>query len=134
MLARKPELTDLPMNAPQAEQQIVSGIYQLESGQWRWMSQSATILLKPPSQPEPLWVRFAIPDAAPARQVSVELDEHPVASQTYSGPGSYTLTTPLQQPNGDTVTVTIRIDKSFSVQGDNRKLGIILTSVGFMNP
>ena len=134
MLARKPELTVLPMNAPQAEQQIVSGIYQLESGQWRWMSQSATILLKPPSQPLPLWVRFAIPDAAPARQVSVELDEHPVASQTYSGPGSYTLTTPPQQPNGDTVTVTIRIDKSFSVQGDNRKLGIILTSVGFMNP
>ena len=134
MLARKPELTDLPMNAPQAEQQIVSGIYQLESGQWRWMSQSATILLKPPSQPAPLWVRFAIPDAAPARQVSVELDDHPVASQTYSRPGSYTLTTPPQPPGGDSVTVTIRIDKSFSVQGDNRKLGIILTSVGFMNP
>ena len=51
MIERKPALTDLPMNAPQAEQQIVSGVYQLESGQWRWMSQTATILLKPPDQP-----------------------------------------------------------------------------------
>ncbi|HTR37172.1 MAG TPA: glycosyltransferase family 39 protein [Bryobacteraceae bacterium] len=134
MLARKPELTDLPMNAPQAEQQIVSGIYQLESGQWRWMSQSATILLKPPSQPAPLWVRFVIPDAAPARQVWVELDGHPVASQIYSRPGSYVLSSAPQNPGGDSVTVTIRIDKSFSVQGDNRKLGLILTSVGFSSP
>ncbi len=39
MIERKPTLTDLPMNAPEAEQQIVSGVYQLENGQWRWMSQ-----------------------------------------------------------------------------------------------
>ena len=46
MIERKPTLTDLPMNAPEAEQQIVSGVYQLENGQWRWMSHSATILLE----------------------------------------------------------------------------------------
>lgn len=131
MLERKPELTDLPMNAPQAEQQIVSGIYQLENGQWRWMSQSAAILLKPPSQPEPLWVRFVIPDAAPARQIKVELNEQLVASQTYSAPGSYVITSGPQHPLGDSARVSIQIDKPFSVQGDNRKLGIILTEVGF---
>lgn len=134
LIPRKPELTGLPMNAPQAEQQIVSGIYQLENGQWRWMSQSATVLLKPPSQPEPLWVRFVIPEAAPARQVTVELNDHPVGTQNYSGPGSYTLSTPPQNPGGDSVTVTIRVDKSFSVQGDSRTLGVILTAVGFNSP
>ncbi len=61
MIERKPALTDLPMNAPQAGQQIVSGIYQLESGQWRWMSQTAAILLKPPDQPTPVTVQFTIP-------------------------------------------------------------------------
>jgi hypothetical protein len=61
MIERKPTLTDLPMNAPQAEQQIVSGVYQLESGQWRWMSQTATILLKPPDQPAPVTVQLHHP-------------------------------------------------------------------------
>jgi 4-amino-4-deoxy-L-arabinose transferase-like glycosyltransferase len=131
MIERKPALTDLPMNAPAAEQQIVSGVYQLESGQWRWMSQTATILLKPPDHPKPLTVQFTIPDASPARQVTIAIDDHAVASQTYSAPGAYSLSSPPLKPAGDTAKVTITVDKSFSVPGDSRQLGIILTNVGF---
>jgi hypothetical protein len=134
MLERKPELSDLPMNAPQAEQQIVSGIYQLENGQWRWMSQSATVLLRPSAQPAPLTVRFVIPDASPARQVTMELNDRPVAAQTYSAPGSYVLSSQPEKPEGDSARVTIRLDKSFYVQGDSRQLGVILTGVGFAGP
>ena len=119
------------MNAPEAEQQIVSGIYQLENGQWRWMSQSATILLKPPEQPLPLTVRFTIPDASPARQVTISLNDRIVASQTYSAPGTYALSTPATKPEGDSARLTITVDKSFSVPGDSRELGIILTDAGF---
>lgn len=131
MIERKPSLTDLPMNAPEAEQQIVSGVYQLEGGQWRWMSRNATILLKPPDQPTPVTVHFTIPDASPARQVTLVLDDRPAASATYSGPGSYSLSTPPIKPEGVAAKIGITLDKSFSVPGDSRQLGIILTEVGF---
>ncbi len=131
MIEHKPALTDLPMNAAEAEQQIVTGIYQLESGQWRWMSQTATILLKPPKQPTPVTMRFTIPAASPARQVTIAVNDQVVASQTYSAPGMYSLSSPPMKPEGDTAKLTITLDKSFSVPGDNRQLGIILTGIGF---
>lgn len=131
MIQRKPTLTDLPMNAPQADQQIVSGVYQLENGQWRWMSRTGSILLKSPARPAPLAVRFTIPDASPARLVTVALDDRVVASQTYAGPGTYLLSTAPLKPSGDSANITITVDKSFSVPGDNRQLGIILSELGF---
>jgi hypothetical protein len=131
MIERKPTLTDLPMNAPEAGQQIVSGVYQVENGQWRWMSQTATILLKPPVQPTPLTVRFYISDGSPARQVSLALNDHPIASQTYPAPGTYSLSSPPIKPDGDSAKLVITVDKSFSPPGDSRRLGIILSEVGF---
>ena len=117
--------------APAAAQQIVSGVYQLENGQWRWMSQTAVIMLKPPPQPSRLEIRFTIPDQSPARQVNVDLNNQRVASQVYPSPGAYTLTTPPLKPEGDSTTVTVTVDKVFSVPTDRRQLGIILTEVGF---
>jgi hypothetical protein len=131
MMERKPTLTDLPMNAPEAAQQIVSGVYQLEGGQWRWMSQTATILLKPPDQPASVTVHFTIPAASPARQVTIALNDRVVASQSYSGPGAYSLSAPASRVAGDSAKLTITADKSFSVPGDDRKLGLILTEAGF---
>ena len=131
VVERKPTLSSLPMNAPEAEQQIVSGVYQLESGQWRWMSQTAVILLKPPAQPAPLVVRFTIPEQSPARQLTVELNNQRVASQTFAVPGAYTLSSPPLQPDAANASVTISVDKTFSVPGDHRQLGIILSEVGF---
>ncbi len=131
VVEHKPALSNLPMNAPEAEQQIASGVYQLENGQWRWMSRTAVILLKPPPQPAPLVVRFTIPDQAPARQVTVEMNNERIASQTYPAPGAYTLATAPIKPPGDSATVAITIDKAFSVPGDSRQLGIILSEVGF---
>ncbi len=131
MIERKPTLTDLPMNAPEAGQQIVSGVYQLENGQWRWMSQTATILLKPPARQAPVTVRFFIPDSSPARQVTIALNNHTIASQTYTAPGTYSLSSAPMQPAGDSAKLTITVDKSFSAPGDIRQLGIILSDVGF---
>jgi hypothetical protein len=131
MIERKPTLTDLPMNAPEAGEQIISGVYQLENGQWRWMSRSATILLKPPGQPTPVTVRFYIPDSSPARQVTIALNDHPIASQTYSAPGTYSLSSAPLKPEGDSARLTITVDKSFYAPGDNRELAIILTEIGF---
>ena len=129
---RRPTLEYLPMNAPEADQQIVSGIYQLEQGStWRWMSQRAVVLLKSPAVAAPLKVALYIPDASPARRVTVQLEGREAASRTFPGPGTYTLETPAETAGAPTATVTITIDKAFSVPGDARELGIILTGVGF---
>ncbi len=132
VVERTPTLSNLPMNAPEAELQIVSGVYQLENGQWRWMSQTAVIMLKPPPEAAPLVVRFTIPDQAKARQVTVELNNQRVATATYPGPGSYTLSTSPLKPDSASATVTITVDRAFSVPGDRRQLGIILSEVGFV--
>ncbi len=132
VVEHKPTVSNLPMNAPETEQQIVSGVYQLENGLWRWMSQTAVIMLKTPAQPSPLVVRFTIPDQAPARQVTVELNNQRVASETYPAPGSYTLSSPPLKPDGASATVTITVDKVFSVPGDHRQLGIVLSEAGFV--
>jgi hypothetical protein len=129
---RKPTLSNLPMNAPEAGQQIVSGVYQLENGQWRWMSQTAVILLKPPAQPSPLVIRFTIPEQSQTRRITMELNNQRVASQTYPAPGSYALSTTPLKPEGASATVTITVDKTFSVPGDRRELSIILSQVGFV--
>jgi hypothetical protein len=134
MVERKPVLSDLPMTAPEAALQIVSGIYQLENGSWRWMSQTAVLLLKPPAEPAPLVVHFSIPDQSPARQISLDLNGKRIASQIFPGPGRYFLASPPVKPDGDSGQVTITVDKTFAVPGDNRQLGVILLSVGFEKP
>jgi dolichyl-phosphate-mannose-protein mannosyltransferase len=134
MVERKPVVSDLRMNDPEAEQQIVSGVFQVENSAWRWTSQTAVILLKAPDQATPLVIRFYIPDPAPARQVTLRLDNQVVATKTYASPGNYTMVTPALKPVGESVPVSVEVDKTFSTQADRRKLGIILTEVGFTQP
>jgi len=134
VIEHKPVLSDLRMNAPEAEQQIVSGVYQLENGEWRWMGKTAVILLKPPADPAALVVRFFIPDIAPARNVRVALNDQVVGSLDCPAPGTFSIVTLPNKPQSDTVKVTISVDKTFSPQSDRRELGVILTQVGFQNP
>jgi hypothetical protein len=131
VLERRPTLAYLLMNAPEASAQIVSGLYALEGGAWRWMSGSAVVLLESPGQPLPLEAGFTIPDSAPARHVELLLDGRVVASETYSAPGTYTLKSPPQSPAGSTATVTLNVDRTFSVPGDRRELGVVVSGIGF---
>jgi hypothetical protein len=131
VVERQPTLEYLPMNAPQAAEQIVSGVYELEDGRWRWMSGRAVVLLKTPDVPAPLRVSFTIPSLSPARRVVVEIDGREVASKTFPGPGEYVLEAPIPRIDAPAVAVAIAVDKVFSVPGDVRKLGIILTELGF---
>jgi hypothetical protein len=131
VLERRPTLAYLPMNAPEAQAQIISGLYDLEDGAWRWMSGTATVLLKSPAGPLPVEAAFNIPDRAPARRVQLLLDGREIASQTYSGPGSYILKSPPQAPAGTTATVTLTVDRTFSVPGDHRELGMVVSAIGF---
>lgn len=128
---RQPVLADLAMNAPEAAQQIVSGVYQLEENRWRWMGEKAVVLLKSPDRALPLRARFHIPAAARARRITLSLDGVEVASRQFAAPGAYTLATPPLKPARDTATVTLSVDRTFSVPGDRRRLGMVLAALGF---
>jgi Dolichyl-phosphate-mannose-protein mannosyltransferase len=125
----KPAVSVLAMNAPQAEQQIAGGVYSLEESRYRWMSAKANFLLKRPAPMAVAIVHLYIPDIAPARTVTISIDGQTVATQTYSAPGSYILTSAPAAIAGESATLTISVDKIFSVPGDQRQLGMILTQV-----
>ena len=127
----KPTLEDLPMNAPEAEAQIVSGIFGLEEGKQRWTSGTATVMLVSPADAEPLHADFFVPDNAPARKVSVLLDGQTVYSETLPGPGMRRIVTPLQKAKATTSVVALQVDRTFSAPGDSRQLGIVLLDVGW---
>jgi Dolichyl-phosphate-mannose-protein mannosyltransferase len=129
VIEREPVLSDLPMNAPEAEQQIVSGVYQLENNEWRWMGKTAVILLKPPASPTPLLVRFFVPNEAKAREIRIIVSDKVVATKTIA-PGTFILASPPINAS----KITISVDQTFSIQSDSRELGVILTEVGFRTP
>jgi hypothetical protein len=130
IVERHPTLEYLPMNAPEAADQIVSGIFSLE-GSIRWTSRTAVVALKSPAEPRPLSAAFAIHEKSPARQVRLLLDGREVASSTFAGPGAYTVTTAPVQPAGPVAIVTIETDRTFTAPPDTRDLGIVLTGIGF---
>jgi hypothetical protein len=121
----------LMMNAPEAPDQIVSGIYGLEEGRYRWIGQEATILLKTPSEPLPLRATFSIPSNAPVRTVRLLLDGKEIASRTVAGPGDYSVESAPMRPTGASAALTISLDRTFQAPGDNRVLGMVLTGAGF---
>jgi hypothetical protein len=114
----------LTISAPEAAEQIVSGIFPAD----RWMSQAGVVILKSPALPKRLRAEFYIAPNAKARHVTLVLDGREVASHTYPGPGPYTLVSaePLQG-----TTVEIRVDRTFTAPGDQRPLGMVLIGIGF---
>lgn len=127
---RKPTLSDLPMNAREAEAQIVSGVYKLEDHRYRWMGKRAVLLLKRPQQPGPVEVDVHVPEVAKARRVTVSVDGAQVADAELKQGGQQIVTSPVT-PAGDVVTVTIEVDQTLSAAGDQRVLGMILVGVRF---
>jgi hypothetical protein len=131
----EPSASHFAMSAPEAEAHLMLGFYQLEQSQWRWMGPRAMAVLRAPDSESNATVfelSFHIPETAAARTVTISLDGKPLASQTYPGPGPYSLRAPAAVTPGQAVTVEISVDRSFRVAGDSRDLGIIVTALGFV--
>jgi hypothetical protein len=126
VVEREPRLAYVVMAAPEAEPQLVSGVYQDQ-----WMAGRAVILVKSPTAAAALQVKFFIPPVAPARRITVMMDGQPVAEKTYDAPGLYTLETAPIQPAKTAATLTILVDKTFSTPADRRELGVVLVAAGF---
>lgn len=131
VVEREPSLSYVPMSAPQAQEQIVSGIDKLEDQRYRWMGRRGVLLLKSPGIETPLLVDLYIPDTAPGREITVTLDGALLVRQRYDKPGPYKLQTKPIRPAGQSASLTIEIDKTYSVHGDQRILGLILVGAGF---
>jgi len=130
VVERHPTLSWLPMDAPEAKDQIVNGLFSQE-GKIRWTSKTASVVLKSPDGPLPLRVEFTIHPNSKARHVRLLLDGREVAAKTYSGPGDYALVTEPLRPAGPAAVVTIELDATFRAPGDARDLGVVLAGVGF---
>ncbi len=135
VVEREPALSFLSMNAPEAESQIVSGIYRLEDHAWRWMSDRGVLLLAAPAVPKPVEASIYIPEQSPAREVVLRVDGAEVARERYPAAGSYTIRS--KKPvavTGASTRLEILADATFSPPGDTRKLGIVLVAAGFQAP
>jgi hypothetical protein len=126
---RHPTLEYLPLNAPEAAEQIVSGIDPAD----HWMSKNGFVAVKNPSAPKKVRVMLYIPPQARARHISVLLDGREVAAQTYPSAGPYTLeSSQAVQGTGESAVLEINVDRTFFAPGDRRELGIVLIGVGFV--
>ncbi len=117
---RKAELSWV---TPKDQQQVLRGLD--PDG---WSSSEATVLLK--HADGPLTAEFTIHAQSLARRVRLLVDGRQVAEETFPAPGSYALSVPAPG-GGPTITVTLAVDQTFSVPGDGRQLGILVTGIGF---
>jgi hypothetical protein len=117
---RKAELSWV---TPADQQQVLRGLYPDS-----WTTTEATVLVK--RAPGRLRADFTIHPQSLARNISLLVDGKVVAEQTFAGPGAYSLSASV---DGDSpsITVTLAVDKTFSVPGDGRQLGILLQGIGF---
>ena len=116
---RKAELSWV---TPADQQQILRGLS--PDG---WTAGEVTVLVKRSSGP--LRAEFIIHEQSLARNVRLMIDGATAAAQTFSGPGAYSLSADV--PGEKDVTVTLAVDKTFSVPGDGRQLGILVQGIGF---
>ncbi|MBL8213580.1 MAG: glycosyltransferase family 39 protein [Bryobacterales bacterium] len=132
--AKAPTLSHLPMNAPDADSQIVSGVDKLEENRYRWMSGRAVLLLKRPASASKLTADLFVPDQAPARRITFTIDGTPAGVLTITKPGPQHFEAPAPQLTKDPITLVIEADRTFQSPGDQRTLGVILVSAGFPEP
>jgi hypothetical protein len=126
IMERHPTLEYLPANAPEAVEQVVSGIYPDH-----WTGKNATVVLKSPKMPKRLSVTFYFPPQAGGRYVRLLLDGREVAAQNFAASGQYTLRSGPLLPSGPVAALEIDLDRTFSAPPDQRQLGIILSGLGF---
>jgi hypothetical protein len=130
-VAITPTLSWLPMNAPNAADHLLEGVFGLEQNEWRWAAPRASFRLIPPGGPARLVAEIYLPAQAPGRVVRLEAGGAEVAEQAVSGEGAHRIETGLLELKAEPVTVTLVIDRGFRPANDDRELGLILRAIGF---
>ena len=127
----QPTLSWLPMNAPNAADHFLEGVFGLEQNLWRWTAPRASFRLIAPGRPARLVAEIYLPAEAPGRVVRLEAGGAPVAELIISGEGTHRIESSRLELNAEPVTVTLTIDRGFRPANDGRELGLILRAIGF---
>ncbi|HVV45107.1 MAG TPA: hypothetical protein VHC72_07865 [Bryobacteraceae bacterium] len=137
--ANAPLVSSLKMSAPSAKKQLTKGVYQLESGAWRWTAGNFTITLATPpgaaQKGATLTLNLVASDAV-LQQVHSQSLTAAVGSQTLKtekyvdpGPHAFTADVPASLLSGDTVAIDFSLDNSLPPSSsDRRELGVIITA------
>jgi hypothetical protein len=123
-IASAPTLSFLDPKNPRSSSQIVSGLF--PDG---WMGKQAVVVLKSRPDAARLVASFFLPPNAPARRVRLDAGGN-VVERTFPGPGAYELSVDVPA-DGDTLSVALSVDQTFSVSGDVRTLGMVVQGIGF---
>jgi|SRR6185312_4416612 len=137
--ANAPLVSSLKMNAPSAKQQLTKGVFQLESGMWRWTAGNFTITLKTPpgaAQKGAILTLSLVAADSVLKQVHSQSLTAAVGSKTlktekYVDAGAHTFTAdvPASLLTGDTVAIDFSLDNSLPPgPTDRRELGVIITA------
>ncbi len=126
---------------PATAAQLLKGFHGIEQGSWRWTAGSFSVILRPPARASErgarLQVKLAVPDVViqklKSQTLRVSVNSVALPPETYSTPGDHTLTrdVPASALSGQSAMVDFTLDKFLPPSGgDERELGIILTTVG----
>jgi hypothetical protein len=122
---RNPELSYLDPKDPRAAAQLIEGLY--GDG---WASGDASVVLKVPEHSTQLEVSFFIPDNSPARTITLLAENIVLGETTFPQPGAHTFAVPFHT-SAPQAAIGLRVDKTFQSPPDTRRLGIIVTGIGF---
>jgi hypothetical protein len=135
VVEREPTLEYLPMGAPEVAYQVVSGIHEREdNNSWRWTTGRVVVVLKTPAKPSLVEASFNVHEKVRGCRVTMSVDGAQVAESVYAAAGMQTLRSLPLQAASASATVVLSVDRTFSVPGDRRVLGLILTGIGFRVP
>lgn len=134
MLAREPTVSWLPMNAPAAAYQIVSGAYSLESNAWRWLGAVATFRLRTWPHAQSFGALLFVPAQVVPCTVTLSVNGVVIATETYTASGRYALSGAIPGSLPEAVTATLSTSRTFRAPNDARDLGLVLTAIGFVDP
>jgi hypothetical protein len=121
------------MNDPHAAEQLLSGFYQVEDHNWRWVAPKFAVALRPKGTR--LTLKFNLPDALLKQgpvTLSAALGQHPLPPETYTVAGNQTFVRDISASEASNdVIVNFTCDKTMPpAAGDVRTLALIVVSVG----
>ena len=129
--ARNPVLSVIQMGAPESESQLVSGFYSPDNGQWRWMAAKGVLLLKRSPEHQNIHIKIYLPEMALARNIELLVDGKSIVKEALQKPGLYGLQGSIDSNNNPWSTITVIVDKTVTPANDQRKLGIVVSEIGF---
>lgn len=125
------------MGDPKAESQLVTGLYGVEAGAWRWTAKQFTVVLRTPNGSQAkgakLLLKLTVPPVVIEKLKTVSLSAtangNSLPPETYTQPGDYVYTrdVPASALTGESVKVDFQLDKAIPPSGgDLRELGVIV--------